>query len=63
MSAGLILQYLFPTILLPAMAAFPFAVAGKSLDAGGKDRHVLCVPRMKTRLFRAGVEVAPALSP
>lgn len=38
-------------------------MAGRSLDAGGKDRHVLCVPRTKTERFRAGVEVAPALSP
>ncbi len=38
-------------------------MAGRGLDAGGKDRHVLCVPRMKTKRFRAGVEVAPAWSP
>ena len=40
MSAGLILQYLFPTILLPAMAAFPLAVAGKSLAASGIMREI-----------------------
>jgi len=38
-------------------------MVGGSLDAEGKDRHVLCMPRTKTERFRAGVEVAPALSP
>lgn len=38
-------------------------MAGRGLDAGGKDHHVLCIPGMKTKRFRAGVKVAPALSP
>lgn len=38
-------------------------MVGRGLDVGGNDRHVLCIPGMKTKRFRAGVEVAPALSP
>lgn len=37
-------------------------MAGRRLDAGGEDRHVLCVPQMKTERSHADVEVAPAVS-